>query len=87
MASPLALWTKFFRHCHLPQPVCDQYAANFVRERIQPAMLKDLSKAELRDLGIETVGDQLAVLRHIKESDGVPPELAEESRTSRSRRG
>uniref|UniRef100_A0A914YKA1 SAM domain-containing protein n=1 Tax=Panagrolaimus superbus TaxID=310955 RepID=A0A914YKA1_9BILA len=85
MSSPLALWTKFFRSCNLPTPVCEKYASNFVRERIQPAMLNDLSKSELRELGIETVGDQLAVLRRIKESDGVPAELAEESRSSSSR--
>jgi len=42
-------------------------------------MLKDLSKAELRELGIETVGDQLAILKHIREYDGVPPELSDES--------
>jgi hypothetical protein len=84
-SSPLALWMKFFRACNLPTSVAEKYATNFCRERIQPGMLKDLSKSELRELGIEVVGDQLAILRHIKESDGVPAELAEESRTSSSR--
>lgn len=79
MASPLTLWNKFFRACNLPPSVSSAYAANFVRQRIQPAMLKDLSKTELRELGIETVGDQLAVLKHIREYDGVPPELSDES--------
>ncbi|KAE9553603.1 hypothetical protein FO519_003198 [Halicephalobus sp. NKZ332] len=79
MASPLTLWNKFFRACHLPPTVSSEYAANFVRQRIQPVMLKDLSKAELRELGIETVGDQLAILKHIRECDGVPPELSDES--------
>ena len=63
----------------MPPSVSSAYAANFVRQRIQPAMLKDLSKAELRELGIETVGDQLAILKHIREFDGVPPELSDES--------
>ena len=63
----------------MPSSVSSAYAANFVRQRIQPAMLKDLSKAELRELGIETVGDQLAILKHIREYDGVPPELSDES--------
>uniref|UniRef100_A0AC34Q2Q0 SAM domain-containing protein n=1 Tax=Panagrolaimus sp. JU765 TaxID=591449 RepID=A0AC34Q2Q0_9BILA len=78
MSSPLTLWTHFFKACHLPSAVAATYATNFVRERIQPAMLKDLSKAELKELGVETVGDQLAILKHIKESDGVPPELSDE---------
>lgn len=78
MSSPLTLWTQFFKACNLPSAVAVTYATNFVRQRIQPAMLKDLSKVELKELGVETVGDQLAILKHIKESDGVPPELSDE---------
>uniref|UniRef100_A0A7E4WCV8 SAM domain-containing protein n=1 Tax=Panagrellus redivivus TaxID=6233 RepID=A0A7E4WCV8_PANRE len=80
MASPHVLWTKFFKSCNLPSPLCSKYADNFIKQRIQPAMLKDIGKTELRDLGVTAVGDQLAILKHIKEHHGVPPELSEEVR-------
>ncbi|KAI6186583.1 hypothetical protein M3Y98_00148500 [Aphelenchoides besseyi] len=70
MSNPLAVWCEFFKACDLPLRLQKQYAESFVTQRIQPYMLKELGKDELRELGIETLGDQIAILRYIKKADG-----------------
>ncbi|KAI6233280.1 SAM domain-containing protein [Aphelenchoides fujianensis] len=70
MSSPHEIWLNFFAACEFPQRLQQQYAAEFVAQRIQPFMLKELRKEELRELGVNTLGDQLAILSYIKKSGG-----------------
>ncbi|CAD5235226.1 unnamed protein product [Bursaphelenchus xylophilus] len=72
MASPREVWERFFAACDLPTKVQRQYAAKFTLERIQPYMLKDLGKEELRSLGVTALGDQLAILHYIRDTNGNP---------------
>jgi hypothetical protein len=78
------IWMKFFRSCDLPLAQCKIYAAAFVRERIQPYMLKDLGKEELKELGVTTLGDQLAITGYIKKNNGTVPEFMPPSSKMRS---
>lgn len=71
MPSPKEIWEKFFEACSLPTKLCQKYAQTFVEQRIQPNMLKDLDKEMLKELGITAIGDQFAVMRYIKQTDGV----------------
>uniref|UniRef100_A0A915D880 SAM domain-containing protein n=1 Tax=Ditylenchus dipsaci TaxID=166011 RepID=A0A915D880_9BILA len=66
MSTPVEAWENFFQSCDLPANVCKSYAQRFVKERMQPYMLKEICKDELRELGITAMGDQLAILRYIK---------------------
>lgn len=65
------IWEKFFEACDLPIKLRKQYADSFVGQRIQPNMLKELDKDMLRELGVNALGDQLAILRYIKQTDGI----------------
>lgn len=69
--SALDSWENFFRSCELPSNICRIYAKSFVKERIQPFMLKELGKEELKELGISALGDQLSILRYLKSSKGI----------------
>lgn len=81
MASAVTtLWENFFRACDLPQSVSKAYAAAFVKERIQPYLLKELGKDELRELGVQALGDQLAIMRYVKKTGGNPPEFTSSSK-------
>lgn len=51
------------------------YAKRFVRERMQPYMLREITKEELRELGIEALGDQLSILRYVRGAEGRPKEF------------
>uniref|UniRef100_A0A914M762 Chromo domain-containing protein n=1 Tax=Meloidogyne incognita TaxID=6306 RepID=A0A914M762_MELIC len=69
-------WKNFFEAC------CDiltetrkKYASSFVKQRIQPHLLRDLGKDDLRTLGISALGDQLAIINYIKKYGGTPPEF------------
>lgn len=62
-------WIKFFESAGLPNKYAGRYAMIFVDHRIQKDMLKDLSKEILHDMGIKTMGDVIAILRHAKEVD------------------
>jgi len=70
-----ATWENFFKACELPSKVAKLYAKRFVRERMQPYMLREISKEELRELGIEALGDQLSILRYVRGADGRPKEF------------
>uniref|UniRef100_A0A914CFW8 SAM domain-containing protein n=1 Tax=Acrobeloides nanus TaxID=290746 RepID=A0A914CFW8_9BILA len=63
-----AKWEKFFRSCSLPAGISSNYAAKFVSERIQPYMLKELQKEDLFKLGVEALGDQLSILKYVREN-------------------
>ncbi|XP_067140652.1 uncharacterized protein C19orf47 isoform X1 [Centruroides vittatus] len=59
-------WIKFFIDSGLPPNVSANYAIIFTDHRIQMDMLLDLSKEYLFDMGIRTLGDVIAILRHAK---------------------
>ena len=65
-------WVAFFVGAGLPDGVAENYALAFVEHRIQTDMLIDLDKEYLREMGIQAMGDVIAILRHArKTSQGV----------------
>lgn len=60
-------WMSFFLDANLPQSVATRYAVTFTDHRIQENMLGDLTKDMLYDMGIKTMGDVIAILKHAKE--------------------
>ena len=62
-------WMKFFSVAGIPSKYAAKYAAIFQDHRIQKDMLKDLNKEILSDMGIKTMGDVIAIMRHAKEVD------------------
>ena len=62
-------WVKFFEAAGLPGRYAARYAVIFADHRIQKDMLKDLSKEILYDMGIKTIGDVIAILRHAKDAE------------------
>lgn len=57
----------FFLNSNLPQSVATKYAVIFTDHRIQENMLGDITKDMLYDMGIKTMGDVIAILKHAKE--------------------
>nr|CAD2182397.1 unnamed protein product [Meloidogyne enterolobii] len=71
-----ATWEKFFEACcDIPSETRKKYASAFVKQRIQPHLLRDLGKDDLKELGISALGDQLAIINYINYCDGTPPEF------------
>lgn len=62
-------WNAFFLKAGIPSRYAAKYAVIFNDHRIQDDMLKDLSKEILYDMGIKTMGDVIAIMRHANEVD------------------
>lgn len=59
-------WIKFFENAGLPPKIASKYSMLFQEHRIQRSMLADLTKAILNEIGINAVGDVLAILKQAK---------------------
>uniref|UniRef100_A0A915ADN4 SAM domain-containing protein n=1 Tax=Parascaris univalens TaxID=6257 RepID=A0A915ADN4_PARUN len=64
--SVAAKWQQFFLEAGIPRKIAVQYSHLFVEQRISETMLEEIDKSTLVDLGITTIGDQIAILRHIR---------------------
>lgn len=59
-------WIQFFKEAGIPPGPAVNYAITFVDNRIQKNMLMDLTKEILHELGIDVVGDAIAILKHAR---------------------
>ncbi|VDO25889.1 unnamed protein product [Brugia timori] len=59
-------WQRFFIAAGIPGTVALKYSKSFADQRMQFTMLDVLDKSVLIELGIVTVGDQIAILQHIR---------------------
>lgn len=59
-------WIEFFENAGVPVNVRKTYAQIFVEHRINWALLADLDKEHLKDMGITLVGDIITILKHCK---------------------
>ncbi|XP_055333966.1 uncharacterized protein LOC129585351 [Paramacrobiotus metropolitanus] len=66
----LTEWKNFFLDSGIPEHAASEYAGIFISERINCSMLKNLDKGYLIDMGISTIGDQIAILQAAKRHNG-----------------
>ena len=59
-------WFQFFKSLQMEDPTAKAYAIIFVKERLDMDLLKELSKSDLRELGIAQ-GDVLRILKKVDE--------------------
>ncbi|GMS80415.1 hypothetical protein PENTCL1PPCAC_2590 [Pristionchus entomophagus] len=59
-------WARFFTLASIPDGIAARYAASFAKNRVTREMLGDLDKETLIDLGVTTVGDQIAIMKRVK---------------------
>ncbi|KAL4238906.1 hypothetical protein ACF0H5_003613 [Mactra antiquata] len=62
----MSFWIKFFKEAGIPAGDAANYAVTFTDNRIVRAMLMDLTKEYLNDMGISILGDVIAILKHAK---------------------
>ncbi|OWA50272.1 hypothetical protein BV898_14794 [Hypsibius exemplaris] len=63
-------WKNFFLDSGIPDHAAMEYATIFVKERINWQILKNLDKGYLTDMGINCIGDQIAILQAAKKYCG-----------------
>ena len=63
-------WKNFFLDSGIPDHAAAEYATIFVKERINWHILKNLDKGYLTDMGINCIGDQIAILQAAKKYCG-----------------
>ena len=56
-------WLDYFADAGIPPNAAAQYAINFSEQRIplERAIIAELSNEELKELGVELLGDRLAI--------------------------
>lgn len=59
-------WISFFVEAGIPPAAAANYAIIFTENRIQKHMLLDLNKEYLKDMGVNILGDIIAILKHAK---------------------
>jgi len=65
--SPFSeFWVTFFCEAGIPPVASANYAIIFSENRIQKHMLLDLNKEYLKDMGVNVLGDIIAILKHSK---------------------
>ena len=57
-------WTHFLTEAGISKPIAADYATSFSGHRIQENMILNLNEECLRDLGINYVGDVMAIHKH-----------------------
>ncbi|CAJ0957096.1 unnamed protein product, partial [Mesorhabditis belari] len=65
------MWQAFFMEAGIPANIASRYAKAFEENRITKAMIGDLDKSTLAELGVKAVGDQIAILRRIKDGPSI----------------
>ena len=66
-------WRQFFTDVSIPNAESEAYAEIFIKNRMTEVSVSELSREILHELGITTVGDALAIMRHAKEYSKSPP--------------
>ncbi|XP_047119506.1 uncharacterized protein LOC124802633 isoform X3 [Schistocerca piceifrons] len=59
-------WMNFFRDAGIPPNVSASYASSFCQNRIHLNMVLELNRDLLKELGVNLIGDAIAILRHAK---------------------
>eukprot|EP00112_Aurelia_sp_Birch-Aquarium-sp1_P019787 Seg4963.1 transcript_id=Seg4963.1/GoldUCD/mRNA.D3Y31 product="putative protein C19orf47-like" protein_id=Seg4963.1/GoldUCD/D3Y31 len=59
-------WENFFKDAGIPKAPATDYAMIFTDNRMRMDMLNELNKEILADLGMNVMGDVIAILRHSK---------------------
>ena len=57
-------WTNVFINIQIPVDIAETYAETFINNRITETNFIDFTKEDLQELGINTLGDIKAILRH-----------------------
>ena len=57
-------WTNFFINIQIPADIAETYAEIFIENRITETNFIDFTKEDLQEIGITTLGDIKAILRH-----------------------
>ena len=66
LQTNVAFWISFFVEAGIPPAAAANYAIIFTDNRIQKHMLLDLNKEYLKDMGVNVLGDIIAILKHSK---------------------
>ena len=62
----MSFWINFFKEAGIPAGDAANYAVVFTDNRMTRAMLMDLTKEYLKDMGISILGDVISILKHAK---------------------